>query len=90
MNRKILRCVVLLFAVVLLITNCGCGPKTAEITWYDFNAEYKTFGDSIVAENNKYVLMWNKEYANVTLYDKVNDISYSNIPENTAGKTVHP
>lgn len=90
MNRKILRSVVLLFAVVLLITICGCGPKTAEITWYNFNIEYKTFGDSIVAENSKYALMWNKEYANVTLYDKVNNISYSNIPKNTAGKTVHP
>lgn len=90
MNKKILRYFVLLFAVVLLITSSGCGPQTAEITWYDFNAEYKTFGDCVVAENSKYALMWNKEYANVTLYDKVNDISYSNVPENAAEKTSHP
>ena len=90
MNKKILRCFVLSIAVILLITSSGCGAKTAEITWYDFNTEYKSFGDGIVAENSKYALMWNKEYANVTLYDKVNNISYSNIPGDSAKKNFHP
>lgn len=68
----------------------GCDANSADITWYDFGAEIKSFGDKKVASNSRFELWWEKEYATVKLVDKTNGVTWSNIPNGANDKTTQP
>lgn len=81
-------CLLLCFTMVFCLT--GCGAENAQITWYDFGAKYSSIASGTVAQNDRFSLIWNKENASVSIYDKENDVTYSNIPENAESHTTQP
>lgn len=74
----------------MIIVLSGCSTNSADITWYDFAAEINSFGDKKVAQNSRFELWWEKEYATVKLVDKTNGVTWSNIPSGAKDKTTQP
>lgn len=74
----------------MIIVLSGCSTNSADITWYDFAAEINSFGDKKVAQNSRFELWWEKEYATVKLVDKTNGVTWSNIPNGAKDKTTQP
>lgn len=90
MKTKLLRFVCLLMCLIIALSLAGCGVENAQITWYDFGAEYSAIDSCTVAQNANYSLIWDKDTYTVTLYDKKNDVSYSNVPQDAADNTTQP
>lgn len=79
----------LVFLSALFVLS-GCSANRATINWYDFGAEYHAIESAVVAENQTYSLLWDKETACVTLADKKGNYLWSNIPTDAKDVTTHP
>lgn len=94
----------LLLCSALLLLGVGCGePNRAAESAYSKPEQLDVLTTTSVAENSRYSLIWNAEKTTVILYDKIKDLEWSYIPEEslnnsydytTEGKgesaTVHP
>lgn len=91
MLKGISKLLYLILCVSILFSLLGCSNQNNGITmWYDFNAEYKSVNNGVVAENLTYSLLWDSENGSVSLYDKIHDHYYSNTPENANEYTNQP
>lgn len=81
----------LFLCTTFLLSLIGCSNQSNGITlWYDFNTDYKSVNDGVIADNIKYSLIWDSQKGCVSLYDKNNDFYYSNIPNNAEEYTSQP
>lgn len=90
MKIRLLRFACLLICFSITLSLAGCGVENAQITWYDFGAKYSSISSGTVAQNKRFSLIWNEDTASVAIYDKENDITYSNIPTDAQDNTTHP
>lgn len=90
MKKYFLQGLSIIAVFLLVISLASCGVENAQINWYDFNAEFKNAVSGTVAQNKNYSLIWDSENANVTLYDKNNNVYWSSIPSNAEDVTSQP
>ena len=90
MNAILKRITAVFTVLILVLSLSGCGADSGKITWYDFNAVFKSDDDRIVAENFHYILKWQKETANVVLVSKDTGTEWSTIPNDAKNNTTQP
>lgn len=87
-SKKWISSLLISFSVLFVLS--GCSANRATINWYDFGAEYHAIESAVIAENQTYSLIWDKETACVTLADKKGNYLWSNIPTDAKDVTTHP
>lgn len=90
MRISLFKIISIVLALLMVSSLTGCGIENSKLTWYNFKAKFDYQSSETIAENNKYKLNWDSETACVTMYDKVNNVSYSNIPNNARDYTSNP
>ncbi len=76
---------IMLCAVLLLLT--GCNEKRAAELRFAIPEEYDKLQTTCVAENERYSLIWNAEATRVILYDKIKDVEWSYVPQESLNST---